>query len=131
MECTGTSLLALLEARRAQNSTLLTLLPSYLESVADDLSDIEPRLKLPEKRAKWSRKVSVKVGGSEGTARVVQLCVFNTLGNRALLATGSHLSTRYSECPDSPPTAGDVGLSTESNRALRCGVPTAAARHRR
>ena len=69
MECPGTSLLALLEARRAQNSTLLTLLPSYLESVAEDLSDIEPRLKLPEKRAKWSRKVSVKVQGQRGYSK--------------------------------------------------------------
>eukprot|EP00656_Telonema_subtile_P001374 TRINITY_DN10621_c0_g3_i1.p1 TRINITY_DN10621_c0_g3~~TRINITY_DN10621_c0_g3_i1.p1 ORF type:complete len:752 (-),score=219.75 TRINITY_DN10621_c0_g3_i1:75-2330(-) len=55
------SLRDLLEERSRQNEELLQLVPEYLETMADDLAEMEPRLSQPEKRKKWAGKVSAKV----------------------------------------------------------------------
>ena len=57
----ATELDELLEERRRQNSTLIDLLPSYLEAVAAKLLHLEPKLAQPAKRAKWVARMRVKV----------------------------------------------------------------------
>jgi len=59
--CVPEQVVALLEARSAQNEALATMIPAYLESMADSIAEVEPRLNIPAKRKKWATKVTAKI----------------------------------------------------------------------
>jgi len=59
--CVPEQVVTLLEARSAQNEALATMVPAYLESMADSIAEVEPRLNIPAKRKKWAAKVTAKI----------------------------------------------------------------------